>query len=189
MLRAVWCAGLLQCACAGAPDHFYTLNTLPAGGRTAPSAPTIHVHLDVTVPSVVDRSEMVLNSAPNGITLFEHERWAAPLAVQVAQTLASDLEQRRGDILVGDGRFDQSASPPVSIEVDIVQMSAQRSGAATIEAHCRIIDTAAGLDQLAVVSLRAPISGAGFAAVAGAYSQALSELADKLAADVPRRQP
>ncbi len=177
-------AVVLESACAVAPDHFYTLDTSP-GGAAPPSARMTHVRLDVTVPSMVDRSEMVLNTSATGISILEHERWAAPLSDEVAQTLAADIERRRGDLLIGDARFDQPSMPPVSIKVDIVAMTAHRGGAVSIVAHWRIVDAAAGLDRLASDGFTAPIDGDGFAALAQAYSQVLGALAEKLAAAVP----
>ena len=178
---------LLLAACAGTPDHYYTLNSLPDTGQMPQSTPTTPVRLNVTVPSLVDRSEMVLTTSKSGILILDHERWGAPLSDQVAQTLARDIEQQRADLLIGDRRFDQSASPAVSLRVDIIHMSAQRNGEASIEAHWRIIDASSGVDRLASGSFTGSVNGGGYEAVARAYSQLLSELAEKLAADIRRR--
>ena len=177
-------AGLTGCVAPA--DHFYTLNTLPDGARTA-SAPTIHVRLQVTVPSMVDRNEMVLNTTRNGIVILDHERWAAPLSDQVSQTLARDIEGRRVDIVVGDRGFDRAASTPITLKVDIVRMSARQGARAGIEAHWRVVDSEAGVDQLGSGSFETALGGDGYAAVAQAYSQTLSDLAERLAEAVPRR--
>jgi len=179
-----WFAGLCLAACAGAPDRFYTLSTLPEPAKAARPAPTLHVRLNVTVPSLVDRSEMVLNSSASGITIFDHERWAAPLADQVSQTLGLDMEERRRDLLVGDRRFDQASLPAVAVKVDIVRMSARSGGDASIEAHWRIVDAGAGMDRLGSATFSAPLAGDGFGAVARAYSETVSALADALVANL-----
>ena len=186
-LHSSLAAVLMLGACAGTPDHFYTLNTLPDAPPTAPAPPRLHVHLNVTVPSSVDRSEMVVATSGNGIAILEHERWAAPLSDQISQTLARDLERRRADILVADGRFDQPGSGVVALKVDIVRISARRNAAAVIEAHWRVVDASAGVDRLGGDSFTAPTGGGDSAAVAQAYSRLLSELAARLAADVPLR--
>jgi uncharacterized lipoprotein YmbA len=190
-------AGLLcsfaLCGCVGQADHFYALNTVPDASNTVPDgarvapAPSIQVRLQVTIPSMVDRNEMVLHSSRNGIEIFDHERWAAPLADQVYQTLARDLEGRRSDVLVGDRGFDRAAAPPVKLKVDIVRMSAQRGGRAGIETHWRIVDSSTGVDEMGSGSFEATITRDDYAAVAQAYSQALSDLAERLAERVPRR--
>ena len=185
-LGLVLSGSLAVSGCVGQADHFYALNTVPEAARVA-GAPTIHVRLQVTIPSLMDRNEMVLQTSRNGIVILDHERWAAPLADQVSQTLARDIEGRRSDVFVGDRGFDRAAAPPVTLKVDIVRMSAQRGGRASIEAHWRIVDSSAGVDQLGSGSFEAAMIGDGYAAVAQAYSQALSDLAERLAAEVRRR--
>jgi hypothetical protein len=188
LLPAACAAVVLLAGCAAAPDHFYTLNTLPDAAGGAAAAPQArHAHLSVTIPSIVDRSEMVLTTSRNGISIPDHERWGAPLSDQVANTLARDIERRRTDLLIGDRRFDQSSTAPVSIKVDIVQMTAARGGDARIEAHWRIVDANAGVDLLGGDSFASRVDGQGYAAVAQAYSEVLRALAAALAADVPRR--
>lgn len=184
-------AAMLTCVivaagCANAPDHFYALTTLPATTRAPVGADCRPVRLSLTIPSMVDRSEMVLNEPANVVRVYEHERWAAPLADEVSATLARDLEQRRTDLLVGDGRFDRPGSVPLAITVDIVRMSARRAGPTTIEAHWRIAGAGPkGTDQLGGNSFSAGVNGTDFAAIAQSYSQALSDLAAVIAATIP----
>ena len=187
VLRIGLWATLLTAACASSPDHFYTLSTLPDTARGPLSKPIVHVRLSVTVPALVDRAEMVVTTSRNGILVLDHERWAVPLSEQVSQTLARDIERRRGDVLIGDRGFDQTASPPVTMKVDIVRMSAQRGGQASIEAHWRIVDASAGADDIGSAGFEAPLGGEDYASVAQAYSQTLSALADRLAEEVRRR--
>jgi uncharacterized lipoprotein YmbA len=184
--RAGLLCSLALAGCVGQADHFYTLNTEPDGARVA-GAPTIQVRLQVTIPGLMDRNEMVLHTSRNGIVILDHERWASPLPDQVSQTLARDIEGRRSDIYVGDRGFDRAASPPVTLKVDLVRMSAQRGGRASIEAHWRIVDSSAGVDQLGGGSFEADITHDGYAAVAQAYSQTLSALAERLAKELRRR--
>lgn len=179
------CAASVATACAGGPDHFYTLDVLPAGDRSVLASPLLHVRLAVTVPSLVDRSEMVVSTADNGVRILDHERWAVALSVQVAQTLSRDIERRRSDILVGDRRFDQGNSAAV-VKVDIVRMSAARGGHATLEAHWHITDPVVGIDTVDGASFDVPMSGTDYTALAQAYSQAIGQLAGKLAAALPK---
>lgn len=182
---AALCACLPLAACVSERDHFYTLQTLPEGERTA-AAPTVHALLSVSVPSLVDRSEMVVNTSDTGIVVLDHERWVLPLSDQVSQTLARDIENRRSDVLIGDRGFDQAALPPVIIKVDIVRMLAQPHSRVRIEAHWRVVDESVGLDRIGSNSFEAPLAGEDYAAVAKAYSLTLSELADTLAALIRR---
>lgn len=176
---------MMMGACAGSPDHFYTLGVLPAGERAAMPSSLLHVRLDVTVPSLVDRSEMVITTTDNGVQILDHERWAAPLSDQVLDILSRDIERRRADILVGDRRFDQGGKSVVVVKVDIVRFSATRGGRARLEAHWHIKDVNTGLDNVNGSSFEVPVNGADYGALAQAYSVALSQLADQLAAALP----
>lgn len=185
--RAALYACCLLAGCAAAPDRFYALSTLPDTERGALSTPTVHVLLTVTVPPLVDRSEMVITTSQNGILVLDHARWAGSLSDQVSQTLARDIERRRGDVLIGDRGFDQANSPPVTVKVDIVRMSAQRGGRGKIEAHWRIVDASSGVDKIGGDFFEAPLDDDAYASVAKGYSQILSALADTLAGSLPRR--
>jgi uncharacterized protein len=183
----MWCACLLLGACASEPDHFYTLNTLPEGPRAGLSSPTVHVLLSVSVPSLVDRAEMVISTSSTDILVLDHERWPGTLSEQVSRTLARDIEKRRADVLIGDRGFDQGATPPVTMKVDIVSMSARRGGNASIEVHWRIVDAGANVDMIGSDVFETPLEASDYAAVAKAYSRTLSSLADKLAAGLSPR--
>jgi uncharacterized lipoprotein YmbA len=203
-LRGLCCcaaaAALLAACVAGHPDRFYALTTLPeasgavAPARVAPSgaasgAFTTHVILIVSLPAVIDRREMVINTSADRLLVLEHERWAAPMSELVAQTLARDLEQRRADILVADRSFDQSSIKQVKVRVDVVQMSVREGGQATLEAHWRIVDATHNIDELGGETFQHPVGSPGgddaYAGIARAFSNDLSSLADRLAGKLP----
>jgi len=179
LLTAVCCLALL-CACASRrPDHFYILSAQPPGASEARTAPATRVALRVTLPSLVDRSEMILNSTANGIIVLEHERWAAPLADLVTQTLARDLERRRSDVLVAPG-VGRSGTAAVTLTVDLVQVTVRKGERASIEAHWRILDTRTGGDSVGSDVFSAPVGREDYAAVPQALSECLGLLADRL---------
>jgi uncharacterized lipoprotein YmbA len=182
------CAGLMVSllSCASSPDRFYTLSTLPEAARAPPGTPTTHVILNVAVPALVDRREMVINTSNDRVSILEHERWASPLPDEVSQTLARDIEARRSDVLVGDRSFDQASAANVKIKVDVVRMSAQKDGRAILEAHWHLIDAAAKTDEVGSGVFSAPLDGgAEYAAVARGFSACLSSLAERLVEKLP----
>ena len=133
-LIAVSTLSLLSACAARRPDHLYVLSTLPPGISETRTAPATQVALRVTLPSVVDRSEMVLNTSADGVVVLEHERWAAPLADLAAHTLARDLERRRSDMLVADPSSSRASGAVVKVNVDLVQVTLRRGERASIEA-------------------------------------------------------
>jgi hypothetical protein len=175
---------ILLCACAGHPDHFYILSTQPAGAGQARTSPAVPTALKVTLPSVVDRSEMVLSTSAEDVIIQEHERWAAPLADLVTQTLARDLERRRSGLLVADPSVNRPGSPVVKVNVDVVQVTVHRGREASIEAHWRILDSRTGKDITGGDVFTSPLGQDDYAAVAQGLSQCLGLLADRLAAQI-----
>jgi hypothetical protein len=173
------------CACATSqPDHFYVLSVQPPGVSEARAASAAQATLKVTLPSLVDRSEMILNTSANGVTVLEHERWAAPLPDLVAQTLARDIERRRNDMLVAEHSVPHLAGTTVMITVDIVQMTVRSGERASVEAHWRVLDPRTGKDEAGGEVFSAPLASDGYAAVAPALSECLGLLADRLAAQL-----
>jgi hypothetical protein len=180
LLAALGSVALL-CACvSGRPDHFYILSAQPPGASEARTAPATQVALRVTLPSLVDRSELILNTTANGITVLEHERWAAPLADLAAQTLAQDLERRRRDVLVAPGGG-RSGTAGVTLTVDLVQVTVRKGERASIEAHWRILDARTGGDSAGSGVFSAALTQDDYAAVPQALSDCLALLADRLA--------
>lgn len=184
-------SGLLLGACAGPSDHFYALTTLP----DAPRAPTgkfvTPVVLKVSIPDVVDRRQMVIATATDRILILEHERWPGPLSELVTQTVASDLERRRPDVLVAGRGFDPPDPGTVRIQIEVVRLSAHRDGEATLEAHWRIVDPTTRSDQFGGGTFSAPpygrVEGDDYSPIARALSTCIASLADRLAQTLPAR--
>jgi uncharacterized lipoprotein YmbA len=156
------------------------LSTQPQGASEARTTPAAQVSLRVTLPSLVDRSEMILNTSTNGVIVLEHERWAAPLADLATQTLARDLELRRSDMLVAAQSAAPSGAAAVKVTVDLVQMTVRRGERASIEAQWRIVDLRNGGDVAGSEVFSAPVAQDGYAAVPQALSACLGLLADRL---------
>jgi uncharacterized lipoprotein YmbA len=178
-------AAAILAGCAGPRDHFYALTPLPENARAETAAFTTHVILTLSLPPMVDRRQMVIATSGDQLLVLEHERWAAPLSELVVQTLGRDLEQRRADVLVADRSFDQPSLMPVKIRVDIVRMSVRAGGQATLEAHWRVVDAHRNTDEIGGETFESPVGGVDYAAVARAFSNDLSSLADRLAAKIP----
>ena len=174
----------LSVACASQRDNFYTLSVLPDDASSVAAAPAVHVLLSVEIPSIVDRAEMVVSSSPSDVQVLDHERWVGSLSDQVRQTLARDIERRRSDVLVGDRGFGQKAMASVVVRVDIVRMSARSVGPVSIEARWRIQNEAEATDDVGGGVFEAPADSGRYGSIAKGYSQAISALADKLAAGI-----
>ncbi len=175
-------------ACAVQADHFYDLRVLPAQPPATRAEQPLYVRLDVTIPALVDRPQMLLGTGADGVAVLEHERWAAPLSDLVASTLARDIERRRADLLIGDRGFERTERGALHVQVDITELMARRGGAdagARLEAQWRIRDPRNGLDRAGSEVFATPLGTDGYEAVATAFSLALDSLAQRLAAALP----
>jgi len=180
--------GCLLGACASSrPDHFYILSVQPQTAGATRTAPGVQATLKVSLPSSVDRYEMVLNTSADAVTVLEHERWAAPLADLVTQTLAQDIERRRGDVVVG-GNLSRSTGPALKLTVDIVQVWLRRGERASIETHWRILDARTGKEAAGSDVFSVALGQEGYAGIAQALSQCVGLLADRLAEQIPRAE-
>jgi uncharacterized lipoprotein YmbA len=138
----------------------------------------------MSVPSLVDRYEMVLNTGSTGVIVLEHERWAAPLSDLMTQALAEDIERRRPDLLVAGRALAPASGASVKLAVNVVQMSVRKGDRATIETQWRMLD-GRGTEEAGGAVFSAPLGGDNYAGVAQAVSECLGLLADRLVARIP----
>ena len=180
LLTAACTLSLLGACASSRPDHFYVLSAQPPSANAARTSPATQVALRVTLPSLVDRPEMILDTSPDGVVVLEHERWGAPLADLMTQTLAQDIERRRGDMLVAAQSVTHPGGAVVKVSVDVVQMTVRRAERASIETHWRILDARAGKEVVGGEVFSKPLAQDNYAAVAQALSECLGLLADRL---------
>jgi uncharacterized lipoprotein YmbA len=165
-------------------DHFYVLDARPAGARESRAQFDRQVTLRVTLPSLVDRGEMLLTT-PNGVTVLDHERWAAPLADLVTTTLSQDIERRRNDVVVLTRSADPPGLPLIKIAIEIDQVTARLGDQVIIEVHWRVTDPRTGkmsIGRDAFASSERPQS---YMDVASALSTCIALLADRLVQEIP----
>lgn len=183
----LWSVIALLClaGCASIhPDRFYALEPEPLGTPSMPSAAATAMSLKITVPSMIDRNELVLRDG-NGVTVLEHERWAAPLADQVATVLGQDIEQRRPDLMISPRRLSQAGGPAIALFADIVEVSASGVGGVSMEVRWRI-ERAGNTQALAGrEKFRQPAAGKDYAQMVRGLSDCVAQLADRIAQQLP----
>lgn len=165
-------------------DHFYALQSKPAATKQSQAQFDRQVTLRVTVPSMLDRGEMVLTT-PSGITVLEHERWAAPLADLITTALGEAIETRRGDLIVLPKSADKSGIPLIHIAIDVDQIDMRLGQAMRMEVHWRVTAAGSGRESLGretIVSQRQPQS---YDEIAATLSECVARLADRLVHEIP----
>jgi uncharacterized protein len=178
------CVFLLAGCVTRQRDHFYDLNPLPAATGTSRSQFDRQVTLRVTIPSIVDRAEMVIQ-AEGGISVMDHERWAAPLADMITSALSQDIERRRSDVVVLPKSADKAGIPLFRIAVEVDRVTARMGDHLSIETHWRVTDVRTGKETLGRNTFVSPQQPQSYADIAAALSACIALLADRLVTEVP----
>jgi uncharacterized lipoprotein YmbA len=167
------------------PDHFFVIDPLPAAVAPPRSQFDRQVTLRVAIPSLVDRGEMVI-AGDNGVSVMDHERWAAPLADMIDSALSRDIERRRSDVVVLPRSADKAGIPLIKIAVEIDQVTAPlAAGPLSIDTHWRVTDARTGKETLGRDTFVSPQQPRSYAEVAAALSACIGLLADRLAGEIP----
>jgi hypothetical protein len=181
LLIAVVAAAAAGCG-TSAPSRFYTL----ASTATAEGAPSARAGVmvgPVSVPASVDRSEFVVQVAPNRVEIDEFNRWAAPLGESIARTVAGDLAALLGTPDVATAPF-ANFDPDYRVTIDVQRFDSVQGESALVDAVWAVRATAGGKTRSGRTVAREPLQGEGFDALAAAHSRALAKLSADIAAAI-----
>ncbi len=173
----------MACGCASSPPlHYYLLSDTPAQARLAIPPDMVPVRLDrVTIPTELDRSEILRRLDPTRVQLVEGDRWAAPLDDMIRRVLTDNLGSRLQTSVVADPNEPATGERRQSLTVDIQEFDGGPTCAVTLRATW----TLKRPDSPNVHSsedIHIPSSGCESAAgLPAPMSQALAQLSDRLA--------
>ncbi len=165
--------------CASPRSSFYTLN---ATAKPVPAAADYAVSVGpVSVPSAVDRPQIVLRVAPHEVAVDQFHRWASPLPEAIARVVAEDLAAILGTprVTVFSGRT--AAGARYRVLVDVIRFDSAPGEAATLEAAWEVRSTPDGATRAGRTAVAEPSSDREFAALAAAHSRALGRLSADVA--------
>lgn len=180
---------LVATACASSsPVRYYVLTVVRPESPVAASAELVPVRLDrLTVPSELDRAELVRRMDATRVQLLEDDRWAAPLDDMIRRVLTADLAARLPADRVMDPNEPTSGERSQSLAVDIQRFDGDSACAVTLRVAW-VLKQPDGSSQRGGEETRIPSgSCAGAASLPGAMSQALAQLSDHLAALIAPR--
>ena len=99
MTRISWICAALMLALTGcsSPDNKYFTLSTEGGAAPASAAATRTVSVDeVTIPSYLDRPQIVVRQTATQADIREYERWMEPLDSMLRRVLTADLAARLG---------------------------------------------------------------------------------------------
>lgn len=167
--------------CATSPESkFYTLSAVPVVEQS-PGASPVAIAIDpVTIPELVDRSQIVSTVDANRVSIDEFARWAAPLKSQIPRVLAADLAQFIPGAIVSayPQRADDNA---YRVSVDVQSFDTSASGAVTLTAIWSIRAPNKGQKVSGRSAAHETAGGPGYDALVSAHSRALASVASDIA--------
>ena len=169
------------------PTQFYTLSAVGSGATLSGKFQPATIG-DVTLPSVLDRQQIVRQADENQIVIADEARWAAPLDEMTRRTIQRDMEGMLPDgaLIVGDAAANDPKIAVVDVEVD--KFISDTAGHVELDAHWSVVK---GDPSMVILRSSAQISrtaaNSGFPAMADAMSHAAAELASRIAASLPRQ--
>jgi len=171
---------LALAGCGPSPaSKFYLLSATatPGGAATAHYAVVVG---PVTIPAAVDRPQLVLQVAPQQVSLDEFSRWVAPLQDEIGRTVAADLAA-----LLGSTRVTSSPLPNFDasfrVTIDVQRFESIPGDAAVIEALWAVRSSAGRPARTGRTLAREEVETADVDALVAAHSRALGVVSGDIA--------
>ena len=169
----------LAAGCASTPSRFYTLS---AAGGPAKSSSDISVAVGpVTVPAVVDRPQIVVNTGANQVRLEEFNRWAAPLQNNIARVVADNLVLMLGTPRAISAVQTLSADTDYRTAIEVQNFQSVPGEAAILDAVWTVRRTKDGKAETGRTTVRETVEDKSYDALAAAHSRAVARLSQDIA--------
>ncbi|MEO7761451.1 MAG: PqiC family protein [Casimicrobiaceae bacterium] len=139
------------------------------------------------VPEAVDRPQLVIANSDNRVTILEQQRWAAPLRAAIAEVIALDLGRLLEAASVTAAPLDTLTADTYVLALDVQRFDSRPGDSVSIEIAwtLRRGGADAGRDsRIGRSSIREPVVGSGYDAIAIAHSKALATISREIAASI-----
>jgi uncharacterized protein len=172
-------AAVALAACSSTPPKVYTLAAAP--GVSASGRPVTASVAAVEVPKYLDRPQIVTRSGAVELGVAEFERWGEPLANMVQRVLADDLTRRlpAGSVITTSRTL--SGDEALTVELALSRFDPEADGTIVLEAQWRLRHKARGKPVTETARITRRPADQSTAAEVQAMSDALGELADRIA--------
>jgi uncharacterized protein len=168
--------------CATSPESkFYTLSAVPVVEQSV-GVGQVAIAIDpVTIPELVDRSQIVSRVDANRVSIDEFARWAEPLKSQIPRVLAADITQFVPGAIVSTypQRVDDNA---YRVSVDVQSFDTSTSGTVTLAVIWSIRAPNKGQKVSGRSTAHETADAPGYNALVSAHSRALALVASEIAA-------
>jgi uncharacterized lipoprotein YmbA len=173
-LACLMCAALAAGCASSPPTRFYTLS---ATASPAAAASTLSIAVGpVSVPTIVDREEIVVSKSANEVYLDELHRWAAPLSEALARAVADNLFALLGTPRVSLFPQKAAADAAYRVAIEVQRFESMPGTSVRLDATWTVRQMAEGKSRTGRTDVTEASTGAGYDAVAAAHSRAAERL-------------
>ena len=173
------------------PTRFYVLTPMSGEDGVAPASAPAPVVLGlgpISLPRYLDRSELMNRVGANEVQPARFDRWAEPLHLQIARTLAENLMALGAVSRVVHHPWYRSRDQDVVLELDVQRFERDAANHALLAARWRLRCPGGGEAlHMEDATLVDPAASLDAAATAEALSRQLAELSRRIAADLRAR--
>jgi len=179
---AIASALALVTGCASPPANFYTLTATAAPGSTQ-SKLAVAVG-PVTVPSTIDRPQIVVSTGANQVSIDDFNRWASPVQDNLVRVVAENLAA-----ILGTPRVTLyptlAADVDFRVQIEVRNFESAPGKFASLDAVWTVRRIKDGKTETGRTSVRENIDANGYDALAAAHSRGVARLSQDIA-DVVR---
>jgi len=200
-----YAAAMFLGACSSARTHYHSLTPIhqtigpsspgtivcssDATGPTAPEPLPIGTVLlaHLAVPVEADRMQLLLHQTPTRLSVYETERWAAPLGDQISLILIDNLRNALPNLSITSDPLLIGTGTPLQLNMEIEELDALAGKEATVRAQWRLSVADNAASQTGTCTARQPLRSTGIDELVLAWSRALADISSALAASIQHR--
>jgi uncharacterized lipoprotein YmbA len=165
--------------CSSPAAKFYTLSAV---AQPASTTSKISVVVGpVTVPSVIDRPQIVVTTSANQVAVDEFSRWASPVEDNLARVVAENLAALLGTPRVTLHQGSLGAEIDYRVQVEVRNFESAPGKYASLDAVWSVRRLKDGKTETGRTSVREPVEGDSFEALAAAHSRGIAKMSEDLA--------
>ena len=168
----------LVTGCSSPPANFYTLSaTAPPGSTHSKLAVAVG---PVTVPSTIDRPQIVVSTGANQVSIDDFNRWASPVEDNLMRVIAENLVA-----ILGTPRVTLyptlAANVDFRVQIEVRNFESAPGKSASLDAVWTVRRMKDGKTETGRTSVRETVDGGGYDALAGAHSRGVARLSKDIA--------
>lgn len=186
--RLMILTSMLLSACTSVPvEHFFlhgniTDSVSPPSSSVGDARSHYSILVGpVTVPELVDRSQLVIRTTAHRVNILDNHRWAESLRTSIARVLANNIGQRLDGAATSVYRDNASRDARYRVAVDITRFESRLNDAIDIEAQWSIRNQDGELLRRGKSVTREQSRGATVEDLVAAHERALTNISGDMA--------